>query len=426
MPSDKTRILGPAENADLSRLINPSSFHQGLPEIGLKLGSLCLVRKIGSGGMGAVFEAKHEILQRSFAVKFLGTSLSNNSELRERFQQETLALGKLDHPNIVQPIDAGEWNGRPYLVTELLRGQDLTSHVNTQGPMTIEASVAFVAQAAKGLHFAHQSGFVHRDIKPSNLFLCDDGSLKLIDFGLVRCCDNDSELTRVGQFLGSVDFLSPEQASDPHNTDFRSDIYSLGCTWIYLLSGMVPFPDTHYPSVVAKLKGHMMDCPPWLRQSHPHIHPELLNTLRCMVAKQPADRQTSLDAIFEQLPSAHGQEKLSVAVHSIKSPSVDSTTTSTLRPRRTIVPVWIAASIIAVLCGLGWAANRRKENLKSDSTRVVFPSSDRAKTTTSTSENEKKRRESLHAGNVRNARGLTVPISKSLIDASITNTSTNE
>ena len=425
MPSDKTRILGPAENADPSRLLYSSSLHQGLPEVGLKLGSLCLVRKIGSGGMGAVYEAKHEILQRSFAVKFLESSLANNTELRERFQQETVALGKLDHPNIVQPIDAGEWNGRPYLVTELLRGHDLTSLVNTHGPMSIEDSVAFVAQAAKGLHFAHQNGFVHRDIKPSNLFLCDDGSLKLIDFGLVRCCDNDSELTRVGQFLGSVDFLSPEQASDPHNTDFRSDIYSLGCTWIYLLSGMVPFPDTHYPSVVAKLKGHMMDCPPWLQQAHPDVQPELLNTLRYMVAKQPADRQISLNAIFEKMPSAHGQEKLSVAVHSIDSPSIASTTSSPLRQRRTIVPIRIAATVIVMLCCLGWAVNRRKENLKLDSTRVVSPSSDRAKTTTSTGENEKKR-ESLHAGRVRNALGGTVPISKSTIDATIIKTSTNE
>ena len=334
-------------------------------------------------------------------------------------------MKRLDHPNIVQPIDAGEWNGRPYLVTELLRGHDLTSLVNTHGPMSIEDSVAFVAQAAKGLHFAHQNGFVHRDIKPSNLFLCDDGSLKLIDFGLVRCCDNDSELTRVGQFLGSVDFLSPEQASDPHNTDFRSDIYSLGCTWIYLLSGMVPFPDTHYPSVVAKLKGHMMDCPPWLQQAHPDVQPELLNTLRYMVAKQPADRQISLNAIFEKMPSAHGQEKLSVAVHSIDSPSIASTTSSPLRQRRTIVPIRIAAAVIVMLCCLGWAVNRRKENLKLDSTRVVSPSSDRAKTTTSTGENEKKR-ESLHAGRVRNALGGTVPISKSTIDATIIKTSTNE
>jgi serine/threonine protein kinase len=170
MPSDKTRTLGPIHNADLSRPSFSSSLNQGTPSIGLKLGSLSLVRQIGSGGMGVVFEAQHEILQRSFAVKFLDASLVNNAELRNRFHQETLALGKLEHPNIVQPIDAGECNGRPYLVTELLRGRDLCSIVNSQGPMAFDDTCTFVAQAAKGLQFAHQSGFVHRDIKPSNIF----------------------------------------------------------------------------------------------------------------------------------------------------------------------------------------------------------------------------------------------------------------
>ena len=186
MPSDKTRTLGPIHNADASRFLLLSSITQGALGVGHKLGSLSLVRQIGSGGMGIVFEAKHEILQRSFAVKFLDASLVNDSELRNRFRQETLALGKLEHPNIVQPIDAGEYNGRPYLVTELLRGRDLNSIVTTEGPMAFEDTCVFVAQAARGLQFAHQRGFVHRDIKPSNLFLCEDGSLPFCRGSLPR------------------------------------------------------------------------------------------------------------------------------------------------------------------------------------------------------------------------------------------------
>jgi serine/threonine protein kinase len=422
MPSDKTRTLGPIHNADLSRPSFSSSLNQGTPSIGLKLGSLSLVRQIGSGGMGVVFEAQHEILQRSFAVKFLDASLVNNAELRNRFHQETLALGKLEHPNIVQPIDAGECNGRPYLVTELLRGRDLCSIVNSQGPMAFEDTCTFVAQAAKGLQFAHQSGFVHRDIKPSNIFLCDDGSLKLIDFGLVRSCSNESGLTRVGHFLGSVDFLSPEQAIDPSNTDYCSDIYSLGCTWIYLLSGAVPFPDSHYPSVVAKLKGHMMDLPPWLQLPHPQVPAELLNILRGMVAKHPTDRPRSLEAILAIIQSYQNLEKSTVASSLSSSPCAASTTNLARKPFRVVVSLLVTIAVLVVVCSLGWAANRRKENLKLDSVRNVFPTRNSEPSMKPSSPSEK-RQESLHAGRVRNARGVTLPISKSAMDATITKTS---
>ena len=424
MPSDKTRTLGPIHNADSSRSSFPSSINQGPPGVGHKLGSLRLVRQIGSGGMGTVFEAQHEILQRSFAVKFLDASLVNNTELRNRFQQETLALGKLEHPNIVQPIDAGDYNGRPYLVTELLRGRDLSSIVTTEGPMAFEDTCLFIAQAAKGLQFAHQRGFVHRDIKPSNLFLCDDGSLKLIDFGLVRCCSNESEITQAGQFLGSVDFLSPEQASDPRKTDYRSDIYSLGCTWIYLLSGSAPFPDSHYPSVVAKLKGHMMDVPSWLQSSHPQVPSELIDFLRCMVAKQPADRPDSLDAILAVIQSHDSPEKSQVASSSYTSPYAAITTSPIRKPSRAFVSWLVGTAILLFVCCLGWAVNRRKENMKSDFVREV-PLTRYSSPSSSPSTSIEKRQESLHAGRVRNARGITLPVSKSAMDATITNTSIN-
>jgi serine/threonine protein kinase len=424
MSSDKTRALGPIHNADASRFSLLSSINQGAPGVGHKLGSLCMVRQIGSGGMGIVFQARHEILQRFFAVKFLDASLVNDSELRNRFHQETLALGKLEHPNIVQPIDAGEYNGRPYLVTELLRGRDLNSIVAAEGPMAFEDTCVFVAQAAKGLQFAHQRGFVHRDIKPSNLFLCEDSSLKLIDFGLVRCSSNESELTQAGQFLGSVDFLSPEQASDPRNTDYRSDIYSLGCTWIYLLSGSTPFPDSHYPSVVAKLKGHMMDVPSWLQSSHPQIPSELLDTLRCMVAKQPTERPDSLEAILEVIQSCNSQEKSHVASPSYTSPYAAITTKSTRKPSRAVMSWLVVAAILLFVCSIGWAINRRKENMKSDFARDVAPTRS-SSPSSSPSTNVGKRQESLHAGRVRNARGATLPVSKSAMDATITNTSIN-
>lgn len=424
MPSDKTRTLGPIHKAVASRSSFPSLHLQGAPDVGHKLGSLRLVRKIGSGGMGTVFEAQHEVLQRSFAVKFLDASLVDHMEHRNRFHQETLALGKLEHPNIVQPIDAGEYNGRPYLVTELLRGRDLNSIVAAEGPMALADTCAFIVQAASGLQFAHQSGFVHRDIKPSNLFLCDDGSLKLIDFGLVRSRSNESEITQAGQFLGSVDFLSPEQASDPRNTDYRSDIYSLGCTWIYLLSGFAPFPDSHYPSVVAKLKGHMMDVPSWLLASHPQVPSELLDTLRRMVAKQPTDRPDSIEAILEVIRSFDNQEKFHLESSSHKLPCAVITTKPTRKPSRPSLFWLVATPILLFVCSLGWAVNRHAENMKSDFARDV-PPTQRSTPSSSRSPTLERRQESLHAGRVRNARSNTLPVSKSVMDTTITNTSIN-
>ncbi|MFN9416709.1 MAG: serine/threonine protein kinase [Pirellula sp.] len=424
MPSDKTRTLGPIHKAEASRPSFPSSLYQCAPGVGHKLGSLRLVRKIGSGGMGVVFEAHHEVLQRSFAVKFLDASLVDNMVLRNRFHQETLALGKLEHPNIVQPIDAGEYNGRPYLVTELLRGRDLHSIVAAEGPMALADTCAFLAQAASGLQFAHQSGFVHRDIKPSNLFLCEDGSLKLIDFGLVRCSSNESELTQAGQLLGSVDFLSPEQANDPRNTNYRSDIYSLGCTWIYLLSGSAPFPDSHYPSVVAKLKGHMMDVPSWLLASHPQAPAELLDTLRRMVAKQPTDRPDSIEAILEVIQSFDSQEKFLVESSSHTSPCAAITTKPTRKPSRASLFWLVATPILLLVCSFGWAVNCHVENMKPEFSRDV--SLTRSSTPSSSpSTTLERRQESLHAGRVRNAHGNALPVSKSVMDTTITNTSIN-
>ncbi len=269
----------------------------------LQIGQYSVNQPLGQGGMGYVFQARHLILDKQVAIKFLREELTGDMAAATRFQQEVKALGALNTPHIVQAIDAGQWNNIPYLVTELLEGQDLWTRVQQRGCIDVETSSEYIRQALLGLENAHQHGFIHRDIKPSNLFIQNSGTLKLIDFGIALASKQSDRATQAGQFMGSVDYLSPEQASDPRFADARSDIYSLGCTWIYLLSGAPPFSDGEYPSTVAKLKGHMMDQPKYLRDPAHKLPQAVHDLLLRMTAKRPEDRPTSCQAILDELAS---------------------------------------------------------------------------------------------------------------------------
>ncbi|MDX1929991.1 MAG: serine/threonine-protein kinase [Pirellulaceae bacterium] len=290
-----TRILGIPVGA--SAVNNGPAFVGALPE---SIAGYTLIRVIGQGGMGCVYEARHETLGKHFALKLLSDSLRDNSEAIDRFRCETLALGKLDHPNIVMASDAGVWQGRPFLVTELLKGQDLASCVGAAGQLDVESVISIAMQLSDALSFAHQHGYFHRDIKPSNVFYQPDGTAKLLDFGLVRSTAHQS-LTQAGCLMGTVDFVAPEQACNASQADAASDIYSLGCTLIYLLSGDVPFPDCRYPSLTAKLHAHLHDKPRWLEQPQ-HKHPRwLVDLIQAMVAKSPSERPASCQLIHASL-----------------------------------------------------------------------------------------------------------------------------
>lgn len=337
MSSQLTRALGPYGPSP--SLGVGTSVHPEPPKPGVFVGNLELIRQIGTGGMGSVFECRHRSLQRLFAIKFLEPERIFDAEQQSRFQQEVKALGRLIHPNILHAVDAGIWNGFPYLVTELLDGRDLGQQVLESGPFPSEVAVSIVVEAALGLQFAHQHGFIHRDIKPSNLFLHKGRALKVIDFGLVREHSKSSSQTLTGAFLGSVDYLSPEQANNPSQVDRRSDIYSLGCTLIHLLSGEPPFPDRLYPSIVSKLKGHMMDIPPWLESHGREIPDGLARVIRSMVAKHPNDRPLSCDSLISMLQAYHRQDT------SIASLS------KTVAKQKTSRKVFLRMASIAVLVG---------------------------------------------------------------------------
>lgn len=292
--SDETRIVG----SPSSLLFGAESSGQERPPC--EIDCYRIEKLVGQGSMGSVFQVQHKNLGRHFALKLMAGSLKDNHEATERFRAETKALGKLDHPNIVSAIDAGDFNGQLYLVTELLDGCDLSTHIARSGPLDEELVVTIAVQVSKALSAAHAAGFFHRDIKPSNIFLQSNGQVKLLDFGLVRNASNSS-MTRAGSFMGTVDFVAPEQAGNPTSAGATSDIYSLGCTLIYLLTGQPPFPDDKYPSITAKIHAHLHEPPAWSKNPSAQTPPWLVDLISAMVRKNSDQRPSQCSVISEAL-----------------------------------------------------------------------------------------------------------------------------
>ena len=295
----------------------PESGHRSAPshavpsvhELNELLDAYEVTEFIGQGGMGAVYRARQVKLDREVAIKFLLDSTSQVAETVERFLREAKTLARLRHPNIVTAIDADDVNDMPYLVMEFVPGTDFSALVKQHGPVSIEQAIDWILQAARGLEYAHDNGVVHRDIKPSNLLVDESGQLRILDLGLARfeSIDRDGEqvsLTDPGRFMGTADFMSPEQAADSRAADFRSDIYSLGCTLFYLLTGRSLYIGE---TVVKKILAHRDDAIPSLAKLLSHAPPLLDDVFQRMVAKNPDDRQQSMTQVIQELSSIQGR-----------------------------------------------------------------------------------------------------------------------
>ena len=269
----------------------------------LVLGSYVILDKLGAGGMGTVYKAQHRRMKRTVALKVLPSAKMKNSGMVQRFQREVEAAAKLDHPNVVTAHDADEHRGLHYLVMEFVEGFDLAYIVERCGRLPLE-SVDWILQAARGLEYAHSRGVVHRDIKPANLLLDTSGVLKILDMGLARFDERseggqtDDGLTQMGEIIGTLDFMSPEQAEDTRRADARSDVYSLGCTLYYLLAGEYLFPEE---TILKKLLAHRTKEVPSLKSMHNEIPEELDQLYQQMVAKDPADRPQTMTEVVAAL-----------------------------------------------------------------------------------------------------------------------------
>lgn len=272
----------------------------------LVLGDYILLSKIGAGGMGQVFLAHHARLDRRAAIKILPTALTKNPDVVRRFEREAKAAAKLSHPNIVHAYDASVQGDVWYLVMEYVPGTDLATLVVRDGPLPIARAVDYVRQAARGLAYAHKQGIVHRDVKPANLLINTEGVLKILDLGLARFQDAAmlDGLTQSGQVMGTVDYMSPEQAFNMHTADARSDIYSLGCTLHRLLTGQAMYAGD---AIVQKLLAHQQQPIPKLADACRQIPPSLEQAFAKMVAKKPADRFQSMAEVEDALARTLGE-----------------------------------------------------------------------------------------------------------------------
>jgi serine/threonine protein kinase len=274
----------------------------------LVMGPYLLLERLGEGGTGWVFKARHQHMKRLVALKVLRRELLADVEVLARFYREIQVVSQLDHPHIVHAYDAGPIRQAHVLVMEYAPGVDLARAVKRRGPLPIEDACDCIRQAAVALQYIYEKGLVHRDVKPSNLLLTSKpgpgpGLLKVLDLGLSRLGKVEPEgeipdriknassarLTPDGALVvGTPDYLAPEQALDFHAADTRADIYSLGCTFFYLLTGKPPFPGG---TLARKLLRHQEEAPPALRPHRPDVPPGLEALIHQMLAKDPARRQ---------------------------------------------------------------------------------------------------------------------------------------
>lgn len=245
---------------------------------------------IGQGGMGVVYRARDLRLKRIVALKVMAPELAADERFRERFAREAELAMSLEHPNVVPIHDAGELDGRLYLVMRFVEGTDLRALLREEGALEPRRALAIVAQVAHALDAAHAKGLVHRDVKPSNVLLTSEDHVYLTDFGLTKRAESASGFTAAGQMLGTIDYVAPEQI-EGGEADTRGDVYGLACVLFETLTGAAPFASAS--GGMAKMWAHLNAEPPSVRDQRPDVPKELDELIRRGLAKRPDERPSA-------------------------------------------------------------------------------------------------------------------------------------
>ncbi|MEM9643676.1 MAG: WD40 repeat domain-containing serine/threonine protein kinase [Planctomycetota bacterium] len=353
---EKLKNRPPVNSTDtIARLLSPKRQDrvEATPDSRLppkRIGPYSIIRRLAVGGMGTVFEAKHVNLGRAVALKLLGTGGSLSRQQADQVLREWRAHGRLSHPNIVAATDAGLIDGRPYLVTELIRGMDLSGLVAQSGPLFVAEACALVRDAALALDYAHQEGVAHLDIKPSNIMLDESGKVKVLDLGTARINNLSTEDTSHRDFgfesgeFGTLGFLAPERTrvtaveeSLHDHSRFLADVYSLGCTLHFLLTGDAPFgrltrSDSSGPTTAELIRAHRKTTPPEIRfsendQACSEERASVRTLVRAMLEKSPQDRPADMRSIAAALsPLAESADLRSIMLASESHASKASVT----------------------------------------------------------------------------------------------------
>ena len=319
-PADSSASIVRQGKNVLKKRSKQAAEDQELAPIPERLGGYKILRVLGRGAMGSVYEAKQISLDRNVALKTIRGRLSQNPASLARFTREAYAAAQLNHHNVVQIYDFGEDDGKHFFSMEWVRGGPLTDMVRDKGAIEPKLAAGYTLQAARGLQFAHQHGMVHRDVKPANLLLSDEGVVKVADLGLVKIPDlmdpdsdvgvssmsgmhSGTQVTMMGTAVGTPAYMAPEQGIDAASVDHRADIYSLGCSLFFLLIGRPPFDG----SVVSEvLEQHAKQSPPDLVALDSRIPAPLNQIVQRSMAKQPKDRYASLADMIGDLESYLG------------------------------------------------------------------------------------------------------------------------
>ncbi len=333
----------------------------------LLMGSYVLLEKLGEGGMGAVYKARNWKLGRIVALKLIRKDRLNSPDIVRRFHREIQSVSQLDHPNIVRAHDADSVSDTHFLVMEYVEGTDLAQVVKERGPLPVTQACHCIRQAALGLQHAFERGLVHRDIKPSNLLLSGIGdwasgigkqetlsdprpsTINVLDFGLARLTsgnEEDGTMTATGVVMGTPDYIAPEQAREAHDVDIRADLYSLGCSLYFLLTGQPPFPKG---SLGAKLLKHQMEEPEPVERLRPDIPERVVLVVRKLMAKRPEDRYQTPAELIHALDSALAPVAPAVTVNPFSE--LDGGKTMPIPSPRRGRPVWLLAPIALALLG---------------------------------------------------------------------------
>jgi serine/threonine-protein kinase len=297
-------------SATLAASAAPASADLGdLPTVGDVVdGKIELLRLLGGGGMGMVFEALHRRTGRHVAVKLLRRDLSTDPTACDRLLQEALACGRIQHPNVVDVYDAGVHGKNPYIVMELLRGESLGARIDRERVIAVDDAVRVIVQALAGLSAAHRAGIVHRDLKPDNLFLANPSTgdvpvVKVVDFGISKLTDREGALstTQTGAIVGTPYYMSPEQAMGSKQLDKRTDIYSVGAVLFHLLTGRPPFVAENYNALLHAI---LTKPPPRPRSLRPEIPTSIEGATLRALAFDPDTRYATADEFAADLRGA--------------------------------------------------------------------------------------------------------------------------